>query len=77
MARNALGNMRRALGLNALDLHSWDGQPRPQIIARDELQARWDGFCTETKEKGQLVRQKMTLSARIAEHEVPGSQVTW
>ncbi len=61
--RNSVAIMRRALGLDAVDLRTWDGQPRPQIIARRELQTRWDRFRTATKEKGRLVRQKMMLAA--------------
>jgi len=60
--RNSVAIMRRALGLNAVDLRTWDGQPRPQTIAREELQTRWDRFRTETKERGRLARQKMMLS---------------
>ena len=57
--RNSVAIMRRALGLSAVDLRAWDGQPRRQIVAREELQTRWDRFRTESKEKGRLARQKM------------------
>jgi hypothetical protein len=60
--RNSVAIMRRTLSLNAVDLRTWDGQARPQIIAREELQARWDRFRTETKERGRLARQKMMSS---------------
>ena len=60
--RNSVAIMRRALGLRAVDLRTWDGQPRPQIIARAELQTRWDRFRTETKERGRLTRQKLMSS---------------
>ncbi len=38
--RNRVAIMRRALGLNAVDLRTWDGAPRTQIIAPEELQFR-------------------------------------
>ena len=60
--RNSVAIMRRALGINAIDLRTWDGQPRRQIVAREELQTRWDRFRTETKERGRLTRQKMMLA---------------
>jgi hypothetical protein len=62
--RNSVAIMRRALGLDVVDLRTWDGQPRVQIIAHEELQARWDRFRQETKEKGRRVREKMMLSPR-------------
>jgi hypothetical protein len=62
--RNSVAIMRRALGLDSVDLRSWDGQPRVQIIAREELQGRWDRFRQETKEKGRRVRERMMSSLR-------------
>ena len=56
--RNSVAIMRRALGLNAVDLRTWDGQARPQTIAREELKTRWDLFRTEAKERGRLARQR-------------------
>jgi hypothetical protein len=47
--RNSVAIMRRALGLDIVDVRNWDGLARPQKIAREELQARWDRFRTETK----------------------------
>jgi transcriptional regulator with XRE-family HTH domain len=60
--RNSVAIMRRALGLDAIDIRAWDGRARPQSIAREELQARWGQFRNETKEKGRLARQKMMSS---------------
>ena len=61
-SRNSVAIMRRALGLDVLDLRNWDGKSRPQTVARQELQARWDRFRTETKERARLARQKMMSS---------------
>ncbi len=61
-SRNSVAIMRRALGLDVVDLRTWDGEPRPQIVAREELQDRWDRFRTETKERARLTRQKMMSS---------------
>ena len=60
--RNSVAIMRRALGVDVVDLRTWDGESRPQIIAREELQARWDRFRTETKERARQTRQKMMSS---------------
>jgi len=57
--RNSVAIMRRALGLDVLDLRNWDGKPRPQTVAREQLQARWDRFRAETKERARLTREKM------------------
>jgi len=61
-SRNSVAIMRRALGLDVVDLRNWDGKPRPQLVARDELQARWDTFRNETKERARVARQKMMSS---------------
>jgi len=61
-SRNSVAIMRRALGLDVVDLRTWDGKPRPQLVAREELQARWDRFRTDTKERARLTRQKMMSS---------------
>ena len=60
--RNSVAIMRRALGLNVVDLRTWDRKARSQTIARKELQTRWDRFRTATKERGRLARQKMISS---------------
>jgi len=60
--RNSVAIMRRALGIDAVDLRTWDGQPRPQLIAREELQTRWDRFRTETKERGRLQHANLRFS---------------
>ena len=60
--RNSVAIMRRALGIDAVDLRTWDGQPFLQIITRQELQARWDRFRIETKERGRLTRKKLMSS---------------
>jgi hypothetical protein len=46
--RNSVAIMRRALGIDVTNLRTWDGQPHPQIVTREELQARRDRFRTET-----------------------------
>jgi len=61
-SRNSVVIMRRALGLNAVDLCTWDGEARPQKIAREELQTGWDRFRTDAKVRGRITRQKMMLS---------------
>jgi transcriptional regulator with XRE-family HTH domain len=62
--RNSVAIMRRALGLDVIDVRTWNGEPRPQKITRKELQARWDRFRDETKERARLIREKMMSSLR-------------
>jgi hypothetical protein len=60
--RNNVAIMRRALGINVVDLRTWGGRPLPPVITREELQTRWDRFRTQTKERGRLVRKKLMSS---------------
>jgi transcriptional regulator with XRE-family HTH domain len=57
--RNSVAIMRRALGIDAVDVRTWNGTPQPQKVGREEMQARWDRFRTDTKERARLARQKM------------------
>jgi hypothetical protein len=60
--RNSVAIMRRALGIDVVDLRTWDGRPRPQTVTRVELQGRRDRFRTETKERGRLTGRELMSS---------------
>jgi hypothetical protein len=62
--------MRRALGVDAVDLRSWDGVPRHQQVAREEMEARWDRFRADTKERARLARQELMAQLELTANKV-------
>jgi hypothetical protein len=50
-SRNSVAIMRRALGIDAVDLRAWDGVVRPQPLSPEELRRRLDAFRAEMRDK--------------------------
>jgi transcriptional regulator with XRE-family HTH domain len=55
-SRGSVAIMRRALGIDAVDVRGWDGAVRPPPLAPDELQRRWDASRERARERQRLQR---------------------
>jgi hypothetical protein len=49
--------MRRALGIDVVDVRGWDGAVRPPPLAPEELRRRWDAYRVRVRERQRQQRE--------------------